>query len=411
MRVLMICPQFYPAVGGYERAAARLSVALAEAGMHVVVIAERRDRAWPAIETINSYEIRRLPCSFRRNLHAITSLLSFAGFLLRHGHEFDVWHVHQYGFQAALAVALGKVLRRPVALKLMNTGADGIAAAMRSGIAARILSNLHRRVSACIAVSNETRAEAIRFGIPLERIHLIPNGLDSREFCPASPEERKVARRALGLNCERLVLYVGRLAPGKNPLGLLDAWAAVDTEARKGALLALVGDGPQREKVQAKAQAANLGGSVHLAGHCSNVATWYQAADVFVLSSHNEGLSNSMIEALGCGVPVISTRVSGSSRLVESPTAGLVVDIGNVENLAGAIELLLRDESLRTQLAANARLKFETHFALEVLSKKMISLYRGLLARQSRNWIFRAKHVLSDVEGTPRPQRSENNGQ
>ena len=276
-------------------------------------------------------------------------------------------------------MALGKVLRRPVALKLMNTGADGIAAAMGSGVAAWILGYLHRRVSACIAISDETRAEAIRFGVPPERIHLIPNGLNSRELCPASPEERKVARRALGLKCERLVLYVGRLAPEKNPLGLLDAWAAVDTKAREGTLLALVGDGPQRDKVQAKAQALNLAGSVHLAGQCSNVATWYRAADIYVISSHNEGLSNSMIEALACGLPVISTRVSGSSILLESPIAGLVVDIGNVENLAGAMESLLRNESLRTQLGANARQKFETHFPLETLSKKMIALYRGLL--------------------------------
>ena len=91
------------------------------------------------VECIDGYEVRRLPCSYRRHRHVITSLLSFAGFLLRHGREFDVWHVHQYGFHAALAVALGKVLRRPVVLKLTNSGATGIAAAMGSGIVGCIL--------------------------------------------------------------------------------------------------------------------------------------------------------------------------------------------------------------------------------------------------------------------------------
>lgn len=375
----MISPQFRPLVGGYERAAERLSVALAEAGLRVVVIAERRDRAWPAVECIDGYEVRRLSCVYRRNLHTITSLLSFVGFLLRHGRAFDVWHVHQYGFSAALVVALGQVLRRPVALKLMNSGVDGIAAATGRGGAGWILRYLHRRASACIAISDETRAEAIRFGIPLERIHLIPNGLATHEFHPASPEERNAARRALGLNCERLVLYVGRLAPEKNPLGLLDAWAAVDAKARQGALLALVGDGPHRDEVQAKAQARNLAGSVRLVGHCNNVATWYRAADVFVISSRNEGLSNSMIEALACGLPVISTRVSGSAVLVESPAAGFVVDTGNVKDLAGALELLLVDKSMRTQLGENARLTFEAHFSLDTLSKKTILLYEELV--------------------------------
>jgi glycosyltransferase involved in cell wall biosynthesis len=411
MRVLMISPQFHPLVGGYERAAERLSMALAEAGMRVAVIAERRDPAWPAVECIDGYEVRRLSCSYRRHRHAVTSLLSFASFLLRHGREFDVWHVHQYGFHAALAVALGKVLDRPVVLKLPSSGAMGIEKAMGAGIVGWILRFFHLRVGACLVVSEETREEAIHFGIPPEHIYLIPNAVDGRQFHPALPEEHAAARRALGLNCERLVLYVGRLSPEKNPLGLLDAWAAIDTEARKGALLALVGDGPDWDQVHAKARKPNLAGSIHLAGQHSDVATWYRAADVYVIPSLLEGLSNTMIEALASGLPVISTRVSGSSILLESPIAGLVADVGNVENLAGAMELLLRDESLRTQLAANARLTFETHFALETLSKKMILLYRGLLARQSRNWIFRAKHVLSDVKGTPRPQRSENNGQ
>lgn len=375
----MISPQFRPLLGGYELAGERLSRALAEAGMHVVVIAERRDHAWPAVECIDGYEVRRLSCRYRRNLHTITSLFSFAGFLLRHGREFDVWHVHQYGFHAALAVALGKALRRPVVLKLTSSAAMGIERAIGGGIVGRILGYLHRRVSACIATSDETREEAIHFGIPLEYIHLIPNGVDSRQFHPASPEERNVARRALGLDCERLVLYVGRLSAEKNPLGLLDAWAAVDTKAREGALLALVGDGPDRDQVHARAQTPNLANVVHLAGQRSDVATWYRAADVYVISSQNEGLSNSMIEALAFGLPVISTRVSGSSILVESPAAGLVVDVGNVKMLAGAMERLLRDEWMRTRLGENARFTFESRFSLETLSKKMILLYKRLL--------------------------------
>ena len=384
MRVLMISPQFRPLVGGYELAAERLSVALAKAGLSVVIIAERRDHAWPAVECSDGYEVRRLYCRYRRNLHTITSLLSFAGFLLRHGREFDVWHVHQYGFHAALAVALGKALRRPVALKLTNSGAMGIAVTLGSGIVACILGFFHRRVSACLAVTEETRAEAVCFGIPAQRIYLIPNGVDGRQFHPASPDERAAARLALGLRCERLVLYVGRLSPEKNPLGLLDAWAAVDTKAREGALLALVGDGPDRDQVHARAQAPNLANVVHLAGQRSDVATWYRAADVYVISSHNEGLSNSMIEALASGLPVASTRVSGSSVLVESPAAGLVVDVGDVENLAGAMEALLKDESKRKRLGENARLTFESRFSLETLSKKMILLYEGLRDRSEK---------------------------
>jgi glycosyltransferase involved in cell wall biosynthesis len=375
----MISPQFRPVVGGYERAAERLSAALADAGMCVVVITERRDTAWPAVEHIDGYELRRLSCSYRRHHHAITSLLSFARFLLRYGREFNVWHVHQYGFHAALAVALGKVLHRPVVLKLPSSNAMGIESAMGVGVVGRILRFFHQQVSACLVVSEETREEAIHFGIPPEQIYLIPNGVDGRQFHPTLPEERAAARRVLGLHCDRLVLYVGRLSPEKNPLGLLEAWSAIDTEARKGALLALVGDGPDWDQVHAKARQPNLAGSIHLAGQRNDVATWYRAADVYVIPSLLEGLSNTMIEALASGLPVLSTRVSGSSILLESPIAGLVADAGDVENLARALESLLLDKSMRTRLGENARLKFEARFSLETLSKKMILLYEKII--------------------------------
>src|SRR5689334_1532763 len=130
----MICPQFRPLVGGYELAAERLSGALAGAGLDVLVVAERRDRAWRRAELMDGFEVRRLPCSYRRHLHLISSLFSFACFLLHHGREFDVWHAHQYGFHAALAVGLGKVLRRPVVMKLTSSGPMGIEATLRGGV-------------------------------------------------------------------------------------------------------------------------------------------------------------------------------------------------------------------------------------------------------------------------------------
>lgn len=384
LRVLTICPQFRPLIGGYERAAENLSAALAARGHRVVVLAERRDRAWPALEQIDGYEVRRLLCSYRPHRHALTSLLSYAAFLLRRGRAFDLWHVHQYGLHAALAVALGRLLRRPVVLKLPSSGAMGIERALGNGIIGRVLRFFHLQVSACLAVSDENRAEAIRFGISAGRVHLIPNGVDGRQFHPVAPPERLAARQSLGLECQRLVLYVGRLSAEKNPQGLLDAWAAIDSPARAGALLALVGDGPDWQAILTKVRQLNVAGSVHLAGQRSDIAMWYRAADVYVIPSFIEGLSNTMIEALASGVPVISTRVSGSSVLAESRRAGVVVDVGNRQQLAAAIAGLLNDEAQRVQLSRNARAMFEARFSLDTLSHRMVELYRQLIEMPRR---------------------------
>jgi glycosyltransferase involved in cell wall biosynthesis len=214
LSVLMISPQFRPLYGGYERAAERLSRALVEAGLRVEVVTERRDPAWPASEVCDGFRIRRVWTVYRRHLHALTSLIGFGGYLLRHGRRFDIWHVHQYGFQAALAVVLGRLLRRPVVLKLTNSAAMGIEKALLTDArtTARLLAFLHRRVSACVAITDETRDEATRFGIPINRIHLVPNGLPADEFRPASAAERAEARQRLALDCETLVLSVARLS-------------------------------------------------------------------------------------------------------------------------------------------------------------------------------------------------------
>jgi glycosyltransferase involved in cell wall biosynthesis len=103
-----------------------------------------------------------------------------------------------------------------------------------------------------------------------------------------------------------------------------------------------------------------------------------------LISSHIEGLSISMLEALASGLPVISTRVSGSSILVESPAAGLVVDVGNIKELAMAIETLLTNESIRIRLSKNARPLFESRFSLDTFSKTIILLYASLIDRKQK---------------------------
>jgi glycosyltransferase involved in cell wall biosynthesis len=387
--ILMICPQFRPLVGGYERAAERLSGALAAMGLHIVVVTERRDNSWPANESVDGYAIQRLPCLFRRHLHAVTSLLAFACFLVWQGRRFDVWHVHQYGLHAALALALGKLLGRPVVLKLTNSATMGIEKTLGQGVIGHILRYLHRGVSACLAISEETRREAIAFGIPANRVRLIPNGIDGDHFCPVVPEEQMAARQALGLTCQKLVLFVGRLSPEKNLLGLVEAWHSIIPDARYQAVLAIVGNGPDMAKIEDTIQQLlSLTGSVYLVGNQRDVAIWYRAADIVVISSHNEGLSNTMLEALASGLPVISTRVSGSSVLLESDPAGLLVDINDPIQLAEAITVLLQDEPLRRRLAKNARHLFELHFSLTHLAQRTVLLYKQLLGLNAKQESF-----------------------
>jgi len=145
-------PPVPPLVGGYERAAERLSAALAEAGLRVVVITERRERAWPAMEFIDSYKVRRLSCLYVVTSTNITSLLSFASYLLRHGRAFDVWQCASIWLSCGGGCGAGQVAASPGGSQNDGYRHYGNQKNFGQRSCGGILVFFHRRVSACIAV-------------------------------------------------------------------------------------------------------------------------------------------------------------------------------------------------------------------------------------------------------------------
>jgi glycosyltransferase involved in cell wall biosynthesis len=373
LRLLMICPQFYPLVGGYERAAERLCGALAAIGIDVTVVAERRDSAWPSLELVNGFVIRRLPCIYKRRLHMLTSLLGISWFLLWQGRRFDVWHVHQYGLHAFLALTAGKILGRPVVLKLTNSGVLGINEVISQLPFSRQVAGMLRSVDACVAISRETRDEALEFGIQPDRIHVLGNGVDVQTFHPVALADRLNARARFGLD------------PQKNPDGLLFAWKIALSRMPEGWMLALVGDGPLQKVLARRIEEEGLSGSVRLMGAREDVERWMNAADIFVLSSHHEGLANTMLEAMASGLPVVCTRVSGGVENLEETGAGLVVNVGGMDALAAALVRLSQDAPLRARMGNAGRSVVEDKYSIDHVAQTHLGLYRRLLTAKVIN--------------------------
>jgi glycosyltransferase involved in cell wall biosynthesis len=304
----------------------------------------------------------------------VSSVLSLAAFLARHGRSFDVLHVHQYGAIAAAVIAYGRWAQRPVVLKLTVTGPEGILETVGRPGRFAPLAPLHRQVDACIVTSDRAGEEAVCFGIPAHRVHRIPNGIDTGHYRPLAPAERDVLRSRLGLDGRVVVLFVGRLGPQKNPLGMIDAWQAAPRPA--GSLLVFVGDGPQRTIIEERARA--LAGSVRVLGR-SDPLPWYQAADLFVLPSLYEGLSNSLIEALACGLPVLATPVSGTEDIFAAGDVGMLVE-PTPAALAGGLGSLLADAALRASYGSTARVVAEREFSVSRVACEVEALYYSLAA-------------------------------
>jgi glycosyltransferase involved in cell wall biosynthesis len=377
--ILMVSPQFSPLVGGYERAAERLARALGQRGHAVTVVTERRKPEWPSTEDRGLFKIRRLWCMHRERFHVATSLATFFLFMLIRGRRFDLYHIHQYGYHSAVAILIGKLFRRPSVLKLTSTGAEGIESTLsKLGRFRSLLVAIHRKADACVATTMKARDEAVAFGISPDRIAVIPNGIDISEYSPSRTIRDGVTVRADERASGGTAIFCGRLSAAKNPVGMLEAWAAV-VATHPTARLVVVGDGPMRPLLEEFLSRRPACTGVTLLGEVSDVVRWYREADVFVLSSNHEGLSNSLLEAMSCGLPVVSTNVSGSSEILALVDVGELVDVGDMAGFALAIGRLLTDPGRRRECGNRARGFIERFYSIEAVCEETQALYGRLL--------------------------------
>jgi glycosyltransferase involved in cell wall biosynthesis len=170
------------------------------------------------------------------------------------------------------------------------------------------------------------------------------------------------------------VVCVGRLCPQKGQDVLLNAWQSVSARL-PGALLALVGDGPDARRLLASAP-----DRVVLAGAVADPLPWYQAADVVVQPSRWEGMALAPLEAMACGAPVVLTNVAGARESLPPEDADRVVPVGDERALAAALVRLLADADLRAAAARRALAHVREHHALATTTAAVADLYARLVA-------------------------------
>lgn len=223
-----------------------------------------------------------------------------------------------------------------------------------------------------------TAADAIaqELGIPREGLGIIRNGVDTEHYAPA--RERDEIRRRLGLGVGRaVVLSVGNLKPVKGHDVLLEAIRDMNGAAANVTFVLLGGDyldGALQDWARAHASEAD----VRFVGEQDDPLPWYQAADVFVLPSRREGMSNALLEAMSCGLPVVATAVGGNREVVEHGRTGLLVRPGCAEDLCRAIQRLLEDADCRAALAAAARAEVAARFGARAAAAQYADRYARL---------------------------------
>jgi glycosyltransferase involved in cell wall biosynthesis len=230
---------------------------------------------------------------------------------------------------------------------------------------------LARRTDRLVAVGAQVRDELLeaRVGRP-EQYAVVPPGL----VLPPAPD-RLQARRGLGLeDADAVVTLVARLTSVKRPERFV-AVAERLADTHPGVVFAVCGEGDLYDELRAQAAAGRA--RVRFLGWRADVETVYAASDVAVLTSDNEGMPVSLIEAGLCGVPAVTTAVGSAGEVVEDGVTGLVVP-PDVEALAAAVRRLLDDDALRTRMAAAAGPRARSKFGRDRLVDDVQRLYEEL---------------------------------
>jgi sugar transferase (PEP-CTERM/EpsH1 system associated) len=355
--------------------------------------------------------VNLLPAS--RYRHAIVCIEDYSDFGKRISNpDTAVYAMHRRGLsQAQLYWRLFRLFRslRPAIVHSRNrSGLDGLVPALAAGVRIRVhgehgwdvddidgqsrklrnLRKLHRPfVSHYTCVSDHLRRYMIeRVRVAPKDITQIYNGVDIGRFKPQAESERRALALVWGGSARFVIGAVGRLQPVKNQRDLIRAVSLLvrrSPHLRDKIGVVIVGDGSERSRLEAQVQEEKLQDVIKFLGARNDIADLLPEFDVFVLPSLAEGISNTILEAMASGVPVVATLVGGNPELVDEGMTGRLIPSTDVDAMARAIEEYVSDPALARRHGHAGRQAVARRFSIERMVGDYASLYDGLLARRA----------------------------
>ncbi len=372
LRICYCLSHYQPIASGAELQAHRQGVELVRRG-HSVHVITRVVPARPAVEEIDGVVVHRLIRPIELGpLFGLSFVATLGCALKRLRGEFDLVHCHQGLWEAAAA---GLVLPRIGKPGVVQPAAGGEFGEVRQLARARGRSLLRRlilRNQHFVAISQQIDRELTELGVPPDRRTRIASGVDTTEFSPGpTPIDRELPPRPR-------VLFLGRLHAQKNLPVLLDAWP--DVRRHVAATLLLAGEGPERAALQNHAARLGVADSVQFLGAVERPIEYLRAADVVVLPSVAEGMSNSLLEAMAAACPVAVSRIGGNTDLVDDRRTGMLADPASAATWSAAILELLANPDRARELGVAARALVMSQFSIEQVVSRYVELYERLLA-------------------------------
>ncbi|HEY6720579.1 MAG TPA: TIGR03088 family PEP-CTERM/XrtA system glycosyltransferase [Burkholderiales bacterium] len=223
--------------------------------------------------------------------------------------------------------------------------------------------------------------------VPAARIAQLYNGVDTELFHPARGGREPLPRAGFAGPDQFVIGTVGRMQAVKDPVTLARAFVRLLHMVPEGARrlrLVMVGDGPLKEQVRSVIEEAGATDVVWLAGERDDVPRIMRGLDLFVLPSISEGVSNTVLEAMASGLPVLATRVGGNPELIEADVTGTLVPRDDAESMARAMRAYAESAGLCTSQGSDARRAVERRFGMQAMVNAYIAIYDKMLASTTR---------------------------
>jgi glycosyltransferase involved in cell wall biosynthesis len=291
--------------------------------------------------------------------------------------------IHAHGYKADVYTRLAMLDQKVPLVSTCHNWLDEDLRTRLYGVVDRYFLRSFPRV---VAVSEEVRQRLLEAGVAQERLRVIPNGIDLRPFTiervPDPVEWSQDRPAAVGM--------VARLSAEKGVDLFLRAAAQV-AGAIAHVRFVVVGDGPDREELEALIDQLRLRPFVTMLGRRNDMPAQYASFDLLVSSSRKEGLPIAILEGMAAGLPLIATAVGEVPALVRDGETGILLPTGDPGALASAIVDLLRDREKRSRLGSAARQLVEKEYSAERMANEYLDIYKAAVGASRHNGVRRLR--------------------
>lgn len=366
---------------------ANLAEELTRQGHQVQIVTAQWHPDWPKQISHRGIPVIRLPNPSVRGWGTVRYMMALGRWLRSHQTQLDAVYISMLKHSAVVATSRLQASKIPVLLRAEGAGDTGDCAFHETANFGHRIRTTCQQADGLVAPSQQIFDEMVSAGFAREKIRFIPNGV--RVGPMRTGEQRQAARAALAAanpiltlaESAPLVVFTGRLHPGKGLTKLVRAWPYV-LQQFPMARLWLIGEGPQEGELVSLVGAMGLQSRIILPGAFDTVEDVLAAADAFVLPSLHEGMSIALLEAMAAALPCVVSDIPGNRILIDHDDTGVVFPVDDISALANSLTRVIENQQLATRLGSAARSRVVQHFSLERSAADHVDTFRSLMEQK-----------------------------